>query len=99
MKKHKKSVIYQAKSGAIELRGDFERETVWATQAQIAEAFDVSIPTVNEHIKNVLKTQELSRTATIRNFRIVQKEGARNIERDTKHYNLDMILSVGYRVS
>ena len=100
MKKKKGSVvIYQAKSGAIELRGDLERETVWATQAQIAEAFDVSVPTVNEHIKNILKTQELSREATIRKFRIVQKEANRQVERDAMHYNLDMILSVGYRVS
>ncbi|MBI5400746.1 MAG: hypothetical protein HZB12_01350 [Candidatus Yonathbacteria bacterium] len=73
-KKIKKEVIiYQAKSGAIELRGDFGRETVWATQAQIATAFDVDVRTVNEHIKNIYKTKELSEPATIRNFRIVQK--------------------------
>ena len=92
-------VIYQAKSGAIELRGDIRKETIWATQAQIASAFEVDVRTVNEHILNILKSKELSQTATIRNFRIVQLEGNRSIEREVKHYNLDMILSVGYRVN
>lgn len=92
-------IIYQAKSGAIELKGDFGRETVWATQAQIATAFDVDVRTINEHIKNIYKTDELRELATFRNFRIVQKEGKRQIERAVKHYNLDMILSVGYRVN
>ena len=92
-------VIYQAKSGAIELRGDFSRETVWASQTQIAEAFEVNVRTINEHIQNIFKTGELNEKATIRNFRIVQKEGERKVDRDVKHYNLDMILSVGYRVN
>lgn len=95
----KNIVIYQAKSGAIEFKGDFNRETIWATQAQIAFAFDVNVPTINEHIKNIFKTKELFEKSTIRNFRIVQKEGGRDIERDVLHYNLDMILSVGYRVN
>lgn len=101
MKKRDKNelVIYQAKNGAIELRGDFSRETIWATQAQIAVAFSVSIPTINEHLKNIYKTKELRKSATIRNFRIVQKEGKREIEREVNHYNLDTILSVGYRVN
>ncbi len=92
-------VIYQTKTGAIELRGDFSAETVWATQAQIATAFDVSIPTINEHLKNLYKTKELKEISTIRNFRIVQKEGKREIDREVKHYNLDVILSIGYRVN
>ncbi|MEI6843119.1 MAG: virulence protein RhuM/Fic/DOC family protein [bacterium] len=92
-------VIYQAKNGAIELRGDFSRDTVWATQAQIASAFDVDVRTINEHIKNIYKTKELFESSTIRKFRIVQKEGERKIEREINHYNLDMILSVGYRVN
>lgn len=98
-KKERDVVIYQAKSGAIELRGDFSKETIWATQAQIATAFDINIPTINEHIKNILKTGELSEKPTIRNFRTVQKEGKREVIRNIKHYNLDMILSVGYRVN
>jgi len=92
-------VIYQAKSGAIELRGDFNKETMWATQAQIAEALNVDVRTINEHIQNILKTKELTETSTIRNFRVVQNEGKRQVEREVKHYNLDMILSVGYRVN
>lgn len=97
--KEKKLIIYQTKSGALELRGDSENETVWATQAQIAKAFDVDVRTVNEHIKNIYKTDELTEKATIRKFRIVQTEGKRSIEREVNHYNLDMILSVGYRVN
>ena len=90
-------VIYQAKSGAIELRGDFGKETIWATQAQIANAFDIDVRTINEHIQNILRTKELTEKATVRNFRTVQKEGKREVTRDIKHYNLDMILAVGYR--
>ena len=92
-------VIYQAESGAIELRGDNSRETIWASQAQIAGAFSVDVRTINEHIQNILKTKELTEVSTIRNFRIFQNEGKRQVERDVKHYNLDMILSVGYRVN
>ncbi len=102
MKKNKiqnSVIVYHAKNGAIELRGDVRAETVWATQAQIAEAFDVNVRTVNEHIKNIYRTGELSEKATIRNFRIVQKEGRREVERDVTHYNLDAVLSVGYRVN
>jgi prophage maintenance system killer protein len=92
-------VIYQTKSGALELRGDLEKETVWATQLQVAQAFDVDVRTVNEHIKNIYKTDELTEKATNRKFRIVQIEGRRHVEREVNHYNLDMILSVGYRVN
>ncbi len=97
--KEKELVIYQTKSGALELRGDLEKETVWATQLQVAQAFDVDVRTVNEHIKNIYKTEELAEKTTIRKFRIVQIEGKRSIEREVNHYNLDMILSVGYRVN
>lgn len=93
------AVIYQAPNGAIELRGDVERETVWASQIQIAEAFDVDVRTINEHIQNIYKTTELKEGSTIRKFRIVQKEGKREVSREVNHYNLDMILSVGYRVN
>lgn len=92
-------IIYQAKSGAIELRGDARQETIWATQAQIATAFDVDVRTVNEHIINIYKSDELKERLTIRKFRIVQKEGGREVERGVGHYNLDLILSVGYRVN
>ncbi|MBI5742692.1 MAG: virulence RhuM family protein [Candidatus Niyogibacteria bacterium] len=99
VKNKNKTIIYQAKSGAIELRGDLEHETVWGTQVQIASAFEVDVRTVNEHIQNIFKTEELDERGTIRNFRIVRTEGDREVERDVKHYNLDIILSVGYRVN
>ncbi|MFH1200771.1 MAG: virulence protein RhuM/Fic/DOC family protein [bacterium] len=89
-------VIYQAKSGAIELRGDFSRETIWATQAQIAEVFDVTIPTINEHLTNIFKSQELSKSSVIRKFRITANDGKIY---DTQFYNLDAVISIGYRVN
>lgn len=95
----KEIVIYQSKTGAIEFKGDVEKDTIWASQAQIADAFEVNVRTVNEHILNIYKTKELLKNSTIRKFRIVQKEGKREITREIKHYNLDMILSVGYRVN
>ncbi len=72
---------------------------VWATQLQVVQAFDMDVRTVNEHIKNVYKTEELDEKSTIRKFRIVQIEGNREVEREINHYNLDMILAVGYRVN
>ena len=92
--KHKEVVIYQAKNGAIEFRGDFKHENIWATQAQIALAFNVSVPTINEHLKNIYKTKELDSISTIRKFLIVQKEGERDVEREQTFYNLDVIISV-----
>lgn len=92
-------VIYQTKSGALELKGDFENETIWASQAQIAETFNVDVRTINEHIGNILSTKELNEKSTIRKFRIVRQEGKRRVKREIKHYNLDMIISVGYRVN
>lgn len=92
-------MIYQAKNGALELRGDFRHETLWATQAQIAGAFGVDVRTISEHIKNIYKTKELCEKATLRKFRIVQTEGKREVVREVSHYNLDLILSVGYRVN
>ena len=91
-----KVVIYQAKSGAIEFRGDFAKETIWATQAQIAEAFNVNVRTVNEHLKNIFKTRELKEDSVIRKFRITAADGKKYV---TQFYNLDAILSVGYRVN
>jgi prophage maintenance system killer protein len=74
-------------------------ETVWLTQKQLGELFEVDLRTVNEHLINIYQAGELEEGATIRNFRIVRKEGARQVTRNLKHYNLDAILSVGYRVN
>ena len=91
-----KVVIFQAKSGAIELRGDLSKETIWATQAQIADAFDVNVRTVNEHLVNIFSTKELRKDSVIRKFRITAADGKKY---DTQFYNLDAILSVGYRIN
>jgi len=87
----------QAGKNSIEVR--VEDETVWLTQKLIAELFDVTVPTVNEHLKNIYNQQELVREATIRKFRTVQKEGHREVSRTVDFYNLDAIISVGYRVN
>lgn len=92
-------VIYQAKNGAIELETDITKETIWASQLQIANVFGVDLRTVNEHIKNIYRTKELLEKATIRKIRIVQKEGKREVEREVSHYNLDAIIAIGYRVN
>jgi len=90
--------IYQTLGDEQKIRVRIEDENVWLTQKLIAELFDVDVRTVNEHLNNIYLEQELDKNATIRNFRIVQKEVSREVERDIKHYNLDAILAVGYRV-
>jgi len=99
MSEEDKLIVYQTDDGAIALKADAEQETVWATQKQLAEVFGVNVPTINEHIKNIFATGELDEVSTIRNFRIVQKEGKREVARNIDHYNLDMMISVGYRVN
>lgn len=73
--------------------------TIWASQKTIAELFGVSVPTINEHIKNILSEGELDKNSTIRKILIVQNESTRQVSREIEHYNLDMIISVGYRVN
>jgi hypothetical protein len=90
-------VIYKSKEGP-KLEVHLKEETVWLTQKQMALLFDKGVPTINEHIKNIYKEGELDEKSTIRNFRIVQNEGGRQVERNMDFYNLDVIISVGYRV-
>jgi hypothetical protein len=92
-------VIYKNKNGEVELRADIEKDTIWATQAQVAKLFEVDIRTVNEHLKNIFSTGELSESSTIRKFRIVQNEGGRKVRRNINLYNLDVVIAVGYRVN
>ena len=87
----------QAKEDSIEVK--FANGTVWLSQKMIAKLFDVHIATINEHLKNIYENHELDKKATIRNFLIVQKEGNRDVKRDIEFYNLDAIISVGYRVN
>jgi|SRR3989344_7574165 len=95
----KSLVIYQAKSGAIELRGDFTTETIWATQAQMAKVFDVNPQAITKHLKNIYEDNELSRRATCSKMEQVQIEGGRKVKRSIEFYNLEAIISVGYRIS
>jgi len=99
MSEEDKLIVYQTDDGAIALKADAEQETVWATQKQLAEVFGVDVRTINEHIKNIYKTDELDEVSTIRKFRIVRQEGKREVARNIDHYNLDMMISVGYRVN
>ena len=88
-------VIYHTLGDEQKISVRIEDENVWLTQKLIAELFDVSVPTVNEHLKNIFESDELYEISVIRNFRITAADGK---EYDTKHYNLEVILAVGYRV-
>ncbi len=81
----------------VELR--YEDENVWLTQRMMAELYGVDVRTINEHIQKIYGDNELTESATIRNFRIVQTEGSREVSRDVKHYSLQMIISVGFKVN
>jgi hypothetical protein len=103
MKKRRKSkvkkgeiVVYQAKSGAIELRGDFERETMWATQAEIAEVFQTERSVITKHIRNILKDKELDVNSVCAKFAHTAEDGKTYY---VQFYNLDVILAVGYRTN
>ena len=90
--------IYQANDGSTQINVQLEQDTVWLTQAQMAELFGKGRTTITEHIQNVFSENELVQEATCRTFRQVRTEGNRTIEREIDHYNLDVIISVGYRV-
>ena len=90
--------IYQAQDGTTQVEVRFEHDTVWLSQAQMAMLFDKDIRTINEHITNIFDDEELEKESTIRKFRIVRQEGKRQVNREIEHYDLDMIISVGYRV-
>jgi len=91
-------LIYQNEKGDTKIDVFFEDGNVWITQKGLAELYQVKPPTINEHIKNILEDGELEEAATIRNFRIVQNEGDRQVNREIIHYNFQMILAIGYRV-
>ena len=94
-------LTYVAATGSndesIEMR--YEDENIWLTQKMMATLYDVDVRTINEHIKKIYSDSELQEETTIRNFRIVQNEGNRQINREIKHYNLQMIISVGFKVN
>ena len=90
--------LYQTEDGRTRIQVRLENETVWLTQKMMAELFQKDVRTINEHIRNIYKEGELKPERTIRKFRIVQIEGARQVSRETDFYNLDVIISIGYRV-
>ena len=90
--------MYSSQSG-IEINVMLENDIIWLSQMQMAELFDKDVRTINEHVQNIYKTAELLEDTTIRKFRIVRQEEAREVQRNIDHYNLDVIISVGYRVN
>ena len=87
----------QAKEDSVEVR--YEDNTLWLTQKMMCRLFDVEKSTLSEHLENIYSSQELTKEATVRNFRTVQTEGNRQVTREILHYNLEAIISVGYRVN
>jgi hypothetical protein len=95
---HGEFLLYQSEDGRVRLSVRIQDRTVWLPQRLIAELFQISVPTVNEHLATIYDEREVDPAATIRKFRIVQSEGSRQVERLVDHYSLDTILAVGYRV-
>ena len=99
VEKHKGDIIiYQSESGETKIDVRLEDETVWLTQAQLCELYQSSKANVSEHIKNIFDEGELDEASTVRYFRTVQNEGTRSVTRTIAYYNLDMIISLGYRI-
>jgi prophage maintenance system killer protein len=92
-------LVYEALDGSIRVDVRLEQDTVWLTQRQMSELFETSADNVGLHLKNVFSDAELEETATTEDFSVVQSEGGREVRRNLKHYNLDAIISVGYRVN
>lgn len=92
-------ILYTNDNGDVSIQVRYEDGTFWLTQKRMAELFNVNVSTINEHLKSIFSTGELSEEGTIRKFRIVQNEGARKVTRDITFYPLDAIIAVGYRVN
>ena len=91
-------LIYENQSGDIKVDVRFEDESIWLNQAQICELYGKAKSTISEHIKAIYDEDELQKDSTVRNYRTVQIEGSREVSRDIEHYNLDMIIALGFRV-
>lgn len=98
MRQESEILIYQSKDSKTKVDVKIDGETVWLTLNQLADLFQKAKSTVSEHISNIFQEGELEQEATVRNFRTVQTEGNRSVTRELEHYNLDVIISVGYRV-
>lgn len=91
-------LIYQTEDGQTKIQTRLEDETLWLTQNQLAELFNVTKQNISLHIQNIYEENELDKNSTVKDYLTVQKEGSREVKRNLEHYNLDMIISVGYRV-
>jgi len=91
-------IIYQTENGRTRIQCRLESETLWLTQAQIAELFEVTVPNVNLHLKAIYEEGELPEAATVKSYLMVRNEGRRQVSRPVLHYNLQVILAIGYRV-
>jgi len=91
--------IYQNDDGALQLEVTVQEESIWLSQTQLAQLFDTSTDNVSLHLKNIYKTDELNEQSTTEDFSVVRQEGKRKVKRTIKHYNLDTIISLGYRVN
>ncbi len=98
MENNSQLLIYQTEKGETKLEVRLENETVWLTQKLMAELFQTTVPNINMHLKNIFKEGELDAQATIKDFLIVRLEGKREVSRNIEYYNLDAIISVGYRI-
>ena len=98
MENQSEILIYQTSDGVTKIETRLQEETVWLTQAQLCELFQKSKSTISEHIKHIFEERELGEKQTVRKIRTVQKEGSKDFEREIEYYNLDVIISVGYRV-
>lgn len=99
MEKEIQFILYNLPEGNGTVQAYVENETIWLTQKAMSELFGVSVPAINQHIKNIYDTEELTAEATIKKNLIVQQEGNRQVKREQTFYSLDVIISVGYRVN
>lgn len=95
---HNPIIIYESDSGALKIDVRIDSETVWLTQVQMADLFSTTKQNISLHIQNIFEERELDRVSTVKEYLIVQKEGNRQVSREIEHYNLDLIISLGYRI-
>jgi hypothetical protein len=91
-------IIYQTQDGKTKIDVNIDNETVWLTQAQMVDLFQTTKQNISLHIKNIFEEGELEQSSTVKKYLTVRNEGVRNVSRELEHYNLDVIISVGYRV-
>ena len=92
-------LLYKSSNGDVKVDVLLQNETIWMPQKKMAELFDVKIPAISKHLKNIYESEELSKEATVSILEIVQNESGRDVKRNTEFYSLDAIIAVGYRVN